>query len=159
MTETAAIGVPVQQGLQPYHYILANYLMTNRARWDPTESTVCGWTCPHYAAREGRGMGPGQLEGPQAPHSWPAGSRGTRVGSVNTSAVMSIHTLAVMPIHSAQSANFVQIIGIPPPGLGTLRQFRGSRHETTLVINQPSEWHNSCFLVNSLLSHNTHAIS
>jgi hypothetical protein len=76
---------------------------------------------PRYAAQGGRGMGPVQLGGPQAPHSRPAGSRGTRVGSVNTSAVMSIHTLAVMPIHSAQSANFVQIIGIPSPGLGTLR--------------------------------------
>src|SRR5437867_4307394 len=94
VTETSAIGVPVQQGLQPYPYILANYLMTNRARWAPTESTVCGWTCLHYAAREGRGMGPGQLCGACGPPSWPAGSRGPRVGSVNTSAVMSIHTLA-----------------------------------------------------------------
>ena len=76
---------------------------------------------PRYAALGGRGMGPGQLEGLQAPHSRSAGSRGTRVGSVNTSAVLSIHTLAVMPIHSAQSANFVHIIDIPSPGLGTLR--------------------------------------
>jgi hypothetical protein len=78
-----------------------------------------------------------------------------RGGSVHTSAVMSIHTLAVMSMHSAQRANFVQIIGIPSLGLGTIREFRGSRHETTLVIQQPSEWHNSCFLMNSLLSHHT----
>jgi hypothetical protein len=76
---------------------------------------------PCYAALGDRGMGPVQLEGLQAPHSRSAGSRGTRVGSVNTSAVMSIHTLAVMSIHSAQSANFVHIIGIPSPGLGSLR--------------------------------------
>jgi len=76
---------------------------------------------PRYVALGSRGMGPVQLGGPQAPHSRSAGSRGTRVGSVNTSAVMSIHTLAVMSIHSAQSANFVHIIGIPTLGLGTLR--------------------------------------
>jgi hypothetical protein len=71
------------------------------------------------------------------------------VGSVNTFAVMSIHTRAMMSIHSAQWAHFVQIIGIASLGLGTIREIRGSRHETTLVIQQPSEWHNSCFLVNS----------
>jgi hypothetical protein len=66
-------------------------------------------------------MGPVRLGEPQAPHSRSAGSRGTKVGSANTSAVMSIHTLAVMSVHSAQSANFVQIIGIPSPGLRSLR--------------------------------------
>jgi hypothetical protein len=66
-------------------------------------------------------MGPGQPGGLQAPHSRSAGSRGTRVGSVDTSAAMPIHTPAVMSIHSAQSANFVHIIGIPSPGLGSLR--------------------------------------
>jgi hypothetical protein len=59
--------------------------------------------------------------GAQSPRSRSAGSRGTRVGSMNTSAVMSIHTLAVMSIHSAQRANFVQIIGIPSLGLDTIR--------------------------------------
>ena len=72
---------------------------------------------PRHAPLGGRGMGPGQLEGLQAMHSRTAGSRGTRVGSANTSAVMSIYTHAVMSVHSAQSANFVQTIGIPSPGL------------------------------------------
>ena len=76
---------------------------------------------PRYAALGDRGRGPGQLEGLQAMYSRSAGSRGTTVGSANTSAVMSIHTLAVMSVHSAQSANFVQIIGIPSPGLRSLR--------------------------------------
>jgi hypothetical protein len=74
---------------------------------------------------------------------------------VHTSAMMSIHTLAVMSIHAAQRAHFVQIIGIPSLGLGTIREFRRSRHETTLVVKQPSEWHHSCFLVNSRRSPNT----
>jgi hypothetical protein len=78
-----------------------------------------------------------------------------RGGSVNTSAVVSIHTLTMMSIPSAQRAHFIQIIGIPSLGLGTIREFRGSCHETTLVIQQPSEVHNSCFLVNSPPSHDT----
>jgi hypothetical protein len=88
--------------------------------WPPS-ARVCAYTYAATPPWEAEGMGPVQLGGPQAQHSRSAGSRGTRVGSVNTSAVMSILTLAMMSIHSAQSANFVQIIGIPSPGLGTLR--------------------------------------
>jgi hypothetical protein len=65
VTETAAIGVPVQQGLQPYYYILAKYLMTNRATWDPVNRLCVQTNMPRYAAQGGRGMGPGQPSPPR----------------------------------------------------------------------------------------------
>jgi hypothetical protein len=81
---------------------------------------VSGHTPLRRPGRPGDGTRPSRQHPSKPYSSRSAGNRGTRVGSVNTSAVMSIPTLAVMSIHSAQSANVVQIIGIPSPGLGTL---------------------------------------